>query len=66
MKVVKFLLKGLSFLGIIVLVLFLGVGYAIVSSVYLNIGGTASVANTDLNVEITNAVASTLLLKFST
>ena len=34
----------------IVLVLFLGVGYAVVSSVYLNIGGTANVANSELKV----------------
>ena len=46
-------------LGIITLVLFLGVCYAVVSSVYLNIGGVASVNDTDLNVEITNAVAIT-------
>ena len=51
--------KSFLSLGIIVLVLFLGVGYAVVSSVYLNIGGTASVNDQDLNVEITNAVAST-------
>ena len=51
--------KSFLTLGIIVLVLFLGVGYAVVSSVYLNIGGTASVANADLKVEITNVVATT-------
>ena len=51
--------KSFLSLGIIALVLFLGVGYAVVSSVYLNIGGTASVNDQDLNVEITNAVAST-------
>ena len=51
--------KSILSLGIIVLVLFLGVGYAVVSSVYLNISGTASVANSELNVEITNAVATT-------
>ena len=51
--------KSLITLGIIVLVLFLGVGYAVVSSVYVNIGGTANAAGSNLNVEITNAVATT-------
>ena len=44
---------------LIVLVLFLGVGYAVVSSVYIKTGGTANVSDYELNVEITNAVAST-------
>ena len=43
--------NSLVTLGIIALVLFLGVGYAVVSSVYLNIGGTASVDDQDLKVE---------------
>ena len=51
--------KSFLTLGIIVLVLFLGVGYAVVSSVYLNIAGTANVANSELKVEITNVEAET-------
>ena len=51
--------KSFLSLGILALVLFLGVGYAVVSSVYVNLGGTANAAGADLNVEITNAVATT-------
>ena len=51
--------KSFLSLGILALVLFLGVGYAVVSSVYVNLGGTANAAGSNLNVEITNAVATT-------
>lgn len=42
--------RSLLGLGLIVLVLVLGVGYAVVSSVPLDIAGTASVKETDLKV----------------
>ena len=51
--------KSLLSLSLLALVLVLGVGYAVVSSVSVKLGGTANVANSDLNVEITNAVATT-------
>ena len=51
--------NSLLSLGILVLVLFLSVGYAVVSSVYVSIEGTANAAGADLNVEITDAVAVT-------
>lgn len=48
--------KSLLSLGIIALVLFLGVGYAVVNTTNLTIGGTASVADSQMNVEFTKAV----------
>lgn len=42
--------KSLLSLGLLALVLVLGVGYAVVSEVYLEIGGTATVAGSDLAV----------------
>lgn len=39
-----------SFLILVLFVIFLGVGYAVVSSVNLEIGGTANVQNADLKV----------------
>ena len=44
--------KSLLSLVILALVLILGVGYAVVSSVDLTIGGTAGVKSADLNVDI--------------
>ena len=46
--------KSLLSLGILALVLVLGVGYAVVSSVSLSLGGTASVENANLKVAITD------------
>lgn len=43
--------KSLLSLGIIALVLFLGVGYAVVNTTNLTIGGTASVADSQMNVK---------------
>lgn len=48
--------KSLLSFGIIALVLFLGVGYAVVNTTNLTIGGTASVADSQMNVEFTKAV----------
>ena len=45
--------KSLLGLGLLDLVFVLGVGYAVVSNVNLNITGTASVAESKLNVEFT-------------
>lgn len=49
--------KSLLSLGIIALVLFLGVGYAVVNTTNLTIGGTASVKDSQMNVKFTAAVA---------
>lgn len=46
--------KSLLSLGILALVLVLGVGYAVVSNVGLTFGGTATVADADLKVSITD------------
>lgn len=46
--------KSLLSLGILALVLVLGVGYAVVSNVGLTFNGTATVADADLNVSITD------------
>ena len=46
--------KSLLSLGLLALVLVLGVGYAVVSSVDLTIGGSATVKDADLKVIITN------------
>lgn len=43
--------KSLLSFGIIALVLFLGVGYAVVNTTNLTIGGTASVADSQMNVK---------------
>lgn len=48
--------KSLLSLGIIALVLFLGVGYAVVNTTNLTIGGTASVEDSQMNVKFTEAV----------
>lgn len=45
--------KSLLGLGLLALVLVLGVGYAVVSNVNLNITGTATVADSTLNVKFT-------------
>lgn len=47
--------KSLLSLGILVLVLVLGVGYAVVSAVDLTFGGTATVKSADLAVDICSA-----------
>ena len=49
--------KSLLSLGILALVLVLGVGYAVVSAVDLTFGGTATVADAVIKVDIENAVA---------
>lgn len=48
--------KSLLSLGLLALVLVLGVGYAVVSNVGLEFGGTASVKEADLNVYISGVV----------
>ena len=48
--------KSLLSLGILALVLVLGVGYAVVSSVGLTLTGTATVADANLKVKISNVV----------
>lgn len=50
--------KSLLSLGLLTLVLVLGVGYAIVSSVDLTIGGTATVKDAELAVDIENVADS--------
>lgn len=49
--------KSLLSFGIIALVLFLGVGYAVVNTTNLTIGGTASVKDSQMNVNFTKAEA---------
>ena len=49
--------KSLLSFGIIALVLFLGVGYAVVNTTNLTIGGTASVEDSQMNVKFTEATA---------
>lgn len=51
--------KSLLTLCIVVLVLLLGVGYAVVNSTDLTIGGTASAKETDINVHFTGTVTPT-------
>ena len=51
--------KSLLSLGLVALVLVLGVGYAVVSSVGLTFSGAASVADADLKVAITGVTSST-------
>ena len=51
--------KSFLGLGILVLMLVLGVGYAVVNSVTLNISGTATAKEADLNVHFTGEVAVT-------
>lgn len=51
--------KSLLSLGLLALVLVLGVGYAVVSSVDLTFGGTASVKDAELAVDIENVTDST-------
>ena len=51
--------KSLLSLGLLALVLVLGVGYAVVSSVDLTIGGSATVKNAELAVDIENVEDST-------
>lgn len=51
--------NSLISLGMLAVVLVLGVGYAVVSTVELNFGGTASVADAPINVTISNAQSST-------
>ena len=46
--------KSLLGLGLLALVLVLGVGYAVVSQVSLTIGGTATVASSNLKVKFIN------------
>lgn len=50
--------KSLLSLGLLALVLVLGVGYAVVSSVDLKIGGSASVKDAELAVDIENVESS--------
>ena len=49
--------KSLLSFGIIALVLFLGVGYAVVNTTNLTIGGTASVQDSKMNVRFSKDVA---------
>lgn len=49
--------KSLLSFGIIALVLFLGVGYAVVNTTNLTIGGTASVQDSQMNVRFSRDVA---------
>lgn len=49
--------KSLLSFGIIALVLFLGVGYAVVNTTNLTIGGTASVADSQMNVKFTQDIS---------
>lgn len=51
--------KSLLSLGLLALVLVLGVGYAVVSSVDLTFGGSASVKDAELAVDIENVTDST-------
>ena len=51
--------KSLLSLGLLALILVLGVGYAVVSNVTLEFGGTASVKEADLNVYIDSVVDTT-------
>lgn len=48
--------KSMLSLGLIVLVLFLGIGYAVVNATDLTISGTASVEESNMDVEFTDAV----------
>ena len=48
--------KSLFSLGLLALVLVLGVGYAVVSSIDLTIGGTATVKDANLRVDIASVV----------
>lgn len=49
--------KSLFSLIVVALILVLGIGYAVVSSVNVIIGGVANVANSDLKIEITDVEA---------
>ena len=51
--------KSLLSLGIIALVLFLGVGYAVVNTTNLTIGGTASVQDSQMNVRFSKEAGDT-------